>query len=112
LEAKSRSRSPDGFAQRSGSVDLFAAADEADLEVIKFSQDVDEVFYAAGQPVGGPDQDKIELMTASVAKHLVQTRPAGLCPADAVVGERLYHFETALRGQLLEIQQLGRGVLV
>ena len=71
--------------------------------MIEFGQDIDEVLHAAGQPVGRPDQDDIELVTTSVKEHLVEAGPAGPGAADAVVGVGLHHFKASLRSQLLEI---------
>jgi hypothetical protein len=59
------------------------------------------VLDAAGQAVGSPNQDNIKLVALGVVQHLIQARPAGLGPAEAVVGVNLNDGQVPLRGQLL-----------
>jgi hypothetical protein len=35
-------------------------------------------------PIACPNQDNIELAAASIAHHLVKSRPLGLCPGDPI----------------------------
>ena len=101
----------DGAAQRAARVNLFAEADELDLQVIQLIQHLQEVGHRPGDAVEGPDQDHIEPAAAGIAQQLVQTGPPGL-GAGYLVGVFLRDREAALGGELPEVQQLRLGVLV
>ena len=92
----------DRAAQRAGGVELFAKADELDIQAIEFIEHFEEVADAAGQPIAGPYQHNIELPAAGIGHHLVQTWPAGTCSGDAI-GVALGDFVAALLGHLFEI---------
>ncbi len=101
----------DGAAQWTTGIDLFAETDKLDIEMIEFVQDFEEVFHRPGQTVGGPNQDHIEAAAAGVLHHFVQTRAPGFGTAD-LIGILPDDFVIALNRHLLEIIELGFGVLV
>jgi len=97
--------------QRTAGIDLLAKADKLDIEMIQFVQHFEEMFYGSGQPVGGPDQHHVEAAAAGVLHHFVQTRAPGFGSAD-LIGILLDDFVIALNSHLLEIIELGLGVLI
>src|SRR5665213_3364439 len=60
-----------GPAQRSAGVDLFAEADELDVQPVQLVQDFEEVLNRPGDPVRSPDQDDIEATAAGIVHQLV-----------------------------------------
>src|ERR1700756_5169085 len=50
----------DGSAQRPSGIELFAEADELDVEPVEFVEDLEEVLHRPGDSIGCPHQDNIE----------------------------------------------------
>src|ERR1017187_7180857 len=97
-------------AQRAAGVDLFAEADELDVEPVQLVQNLEEVLSGPGDPVTSPDQNDIELAAAGITHHRVQSRPAGFRSADPVLV--LFHDLIApLRSHLMEVVHLSFRVL-
>ncbi len=71
--------------QRAGGVDLFAEADELDVQPVQLVQHLEEVLRRPGDTVTGPDQDDIELAAAGVTHHGIESRPASFRSADPVL---------------------------
>jgi len=101
----------DSPAQRAAGVDLFAEADELDVEPVQFIQDFQEVLGRPGDPVRSPDQDDIEPAAAGIPQQAIETGAARLRAADPV---RILFDDliAALAGHLLEIVELGFRMLV
>ncbi len=89
----------DGAAQRAARVDLFAEADELDVEPVELVQHLEEMPGGAGDAIGCPDQDHIEASPTGIPHHVIQTWPARLCAGDPV-GVLLRNFIAALSGHL------------
>jgi hypothetical protein len=101
----------DGPAQRAAGVDLFAEADELDLQSVEFIEHFQEVTRRTSDTIARPDQDNIESAAAGIAHHFVQARPAGLrsrYPVSVLVDD----LEAALRSHLAQIEQLAFRVLI
>ena len=98
-------------AQGPAGVDLFAEADELDVEPDQFVQHLEEVLHRPGDPIRGPDQNDIEDSAAGIPHHRVEPRPAGLRPADRI-GVLLGDLVAPLLSHLVEVIELGFGVLV
>ena len=96
--------------QRAAGIDLFAEADEFDIEMIQLIQHLEEVFHRPGQPVRGPDQDHIEAAAAGVLHHFIETRASSFGTAD-LIGILCDDLIIALNSHLLEIVELGLRVL-
>ena len=101
----------DGAAQRAAGVDLLAEADELDVEPVQLIEHIEEVLHRPGDPIGGPDQDDVELAAAGIAHHVIETRPLGFGSADPV-GVLLDDLIAALLGHLAKVVELGLGVLI
>jgi hypothetical protein len=74
----------DGLAKRSTSVDIFFERDVFDFQPVQLVQHFKEVFHRPCDPIGSPDQDNIEVATASVSHYLAEARALGLHPADPI----------------------------
>ena len=98
-------------AQRAAGIDLFSEADELDVQPVQLIEDFEEVFRGPGDPVAGPDQYDVEPTAASIAHQLIQTGAARLRAADPVF-VLFDDLIAALAGHLLEIEELGFGMLV
>ena len=101
----------DGPAQRAGSVDLLAEADELDVEPVELVEHFEEVFHRSGDPVAGPDQDHIEASAASVGHHLIKATPLCFRSTDPVY-ILLHDLVAALGGHLAQVKRLGLRVLI
>ena len=101
----------DRASQCAAGVELFAEADELDVEMVQFVEYFEEVLDRASQAIAGPDHDHIEASAASVAHEVVETGPACLRTADAI-GVLADDLETALRGEReAEDFEEGHGVI-
>jgi len=93
------------------SVDLLAEADELDAQVIELGQDVKKVLHASGQPVGGPDQQNVEVAPTGSGQHLIEPGAAGAGAGDAV-GIFGRDLKAALASQLAQVPDLGFRMLI
>ena len=98
-------------AQGTTSVDLFAEADELDVEPVEFVQHFEEVPHGPGDAIGSPDQDDIEPSAAGIAHHGVESRTLSLGSTDPV-GKLLDDLVATLLSHLAEVVELGLGVLI
>jgi len=98
-------------AQGTSGVDLFAEADELDVEPVQFVEHLEEVFYRPRDPVRSPDQDDVELVAAGVPHHGIESRPASLRATDRV-GVGFDDPIAALFGHLTQVVELGFVVLI
>ena len=101
----------DGPAQRAARVDLFAEADELDLEMIQLIENREEMGHGPCDPVEGPDHDDIEPSAPCIAQKLIQARTFGLGAGDPV-RILLHNLEAALGSKLTQIMQLRLRVLI
>ena len=92
-------------------VDIFAEADELDLYMIEFVQDLEEVADGAGQAVESPDHDNLEPAMPGIGHQLVEAGALRLGAAD-LVGVLLDDLVTALLGQLAQVVKLRLRVLI
>ena len=63
-------------AQRAAGVDLFAIADELDVEPVQLIENFKEVFHRPGDAVRGPDQHDIESAAAGIPHEFRRARAA------------------------------------
>jgi hypothetical protein len=101
----------DGSSQRSTGVDLFAEADELDVQSVEIIEDIEEVPSGACDAIARPDQDNIELAAASISHHPIESRPLGLSPGNPI-GKFLDDLIATLISHLPEIEKLGFRVLI
>src|SRR5438270_13010584 len=85
-----------GAAQWAARVDLFAAADKLDIQVIEFVQYLQKMFGGARQAVARPHGDHVEVAAAGIAQQLVEGWAS--CPgaAESVIAVYLNHGPTTL----------------
>jgi len=101
----------DGAAQRPAGVDLFAEADELDVQSVEFVEHFQEVPSRASDAITGPDQNNIEAAAAGVGHQLIESWPAGFRTGDPV-RVLLHDLEATLGSQLAKVEELGFRVLV
>jgi hypothetical protein len=97
--------------QRSAGVDIFPEADELDLEMIQFIQDLKEVADGAGQAIEGPDHDNLEPAMPGISQQLVEAGALCLRAAN-LVGVFLDDLVATLLRQLPQIVELRLRVLI
>ena len=110
--ATTRDNGDDGAAQRAAGIELFAEADELDVEVVQLVQYFQEVTYRTRQTVTGPYHHDIELAAAGIGQQFIQGRAAGPGAAKSMVCVFVNDLQAALLGQPAKIVKLGFGVLV
>ena len=93
-------------------IELFAEADELDVQVVQLVQYFQKVADGARQTVTGPYHHDIELAAAGIGQQLIQGRAAGPGAAISVVCVLVNDPKAALLGQSAKIVKLGFGVLV
>ena len=71
-------------AERAAGVKIFAEADELDFQMVELVQDFEEVPNGPGDPVRGPHQNYLEAAAAGIPKQVIEARPTGFRPRDAV----------------------------
>src|SRR5271163_2678317 len=98
-------------AQGAAGVDLFAEAEELDVEPVQLIKYLEEVLHGPGNTIRSPDQDGLEAAAAGIAHHGIKTRPPGFGAADRV-GILLDDLVAALLSHLAEVVELSLGVLV
>ena len=101
----------DGPAQRAGRVDIFAEADELDVEPVQLVEDLEEMPGGACDPIARPDQDGIEPAATGIPHQFIEAWPTCLGPGDSVC-IFVDDFIAALGSHLAEIMKLGLGVLI
>jgi hypothetical protein len=101
----------DGPAQRASGVDILSEADELDVKPVQFIQYFKVVLDRASYPVAGSDQNHIEVVTASVSHHLIESGAACLHAAEPV---RIFveDLVATLFSHLPQVEKLGLGVLI
>ena len=97
--------------QRTAGVYLLAKTYKLDVEMIQFIEYFEKVLHGTGQPIGSPNQDHVEAAAAGVLHHFIETRAPGFGTADLICILR-DDLIIALGSHLLEIVELGLGVLV
>ena len=101
----------DSAAQWPAGVDLFTKKDVLDVQPVQLIEHIEEVFHRPGDPIRSPGQNDIETAAASVAHHLIQTRPPDFGPADPV-HVLVNYLIAALLGHLSQIVKLALGALI
>ena len=74
----------DGPPQRPAGIDVFAEADELDVQVVQIVQRLQQMAYGSRHAIEGPDHNHIKLAAAGVGHHLVQPRASSFCSANCV----------------------------
>ena len=83
----------------------------SDVEPVQLVQHLQEMSNRTRQAVTGPDQDDIKTAAAGLGHHPIQTGTLCLDAADPV-GVLVHYLVAALSGELVQVIQLGLGVLV
>ena len=97
-------------AQRAAGVDLFAEADELDVEPVQLVQDFEEVLNRPGDPVRSPHQDNVELTSTGIPHHGIELYRRAFAPE--ILSVLLDDPIAALSGHLVEVVHLSLGVLI
>ena len=101
----------DSSAERSAGVDLFAEADELDVEPVQLIEHLQEVLDRPGDTIRSPYQDDVEASPAGIPHQGIESRTLGFGPTDPV-GILLNDLIATLLGHLVQVVELGLGVLV
>jgi len=98
-------------AQWASGVNLFAKADEFDIEVIQFVENFEKMPDRTGHPIKSPDKHNIETVSPSIGHQFIKPRPFRFRTGNliAVFGEYLVSPQP---GHLAQVIQLGFSVLI
>jgi hypothetical protein len=104
MTTTARPRGPPG-------VDLFAEANELDIEPVQLIEHIEEVLHRPGDAIGSPDQDNIEMAAAAIVHHGIETWAFSFGSTDSV-RILLDALIATLLSHLTEVVELGLGVLI